>query len=149
MIISKFVLSYTYKTKTLSKIVKTKAKNFWKLNFDIPNDVLYNLYEKCNFFTVNERLHFCSLVQMFKLLKFGSNCTHFDNLCTFTFSKSPRFQNLINITQRSSETLKRGIVYRFVNLWNELPNSMRDLNVGTVNFKKQISIFLLVQRNDH
>ena len=79
--ISKYVLSYTYKTKTLSKILKTKGKHFHRLNFEIPKDILYNLYEKCNFLTLNERLTYYSVIQMFKILTFGSNCTHFDNIC--------------------------------------------------------------------
>ena len=147
--ISKFVLSFAYKTKTLSKILKTKSKNFYRIqNFDIPKNILHNLYEKCNFFTVSERILYYSSVQMFKFLKFGSNCVHFDLLFQFDFSTSPRFENLINSLDRNSETFKRSIKYRFVNIWNQLPNDLRNLRLGFTKFKKLISTHILEGRLD-
>ena len=85
---------------------------------------------------------------MFKFLKFGSNCIHFDLLFQFTFSKFPRFDNLINSLERNSDTFKRSIKYRFVNIWNQLPNDLRNLRLGFTKFKKLISTHILEGRLD-
>jgi hypothetical protein len=118
--------------------------------FDVPSDTLYRILEKCNFLTLIERLKYYSLTQMFKFLKFSSNSLHFDRVFDINLhGHSPRFINKVEVLKPYSPgTFNKCMKFRFTELWNNIPNIHRNLNISVSKYKENISKYIVGLRKD-
>jgi len=147
--ITKFIASYFYSSKVLNKCLTLKNKKSKSIIKMYLNSTLeYNLIEKCNFLTTNERLTYYSLIQLYKMLK-TDNGTLFSNVFSFKSSTSvTRNANNFTIIRHQSEAFKRSINYRLIKLWNDMPQDIQNTNVSLTKFKFTISQYIVGKRKD-
>lgn len=144
-------------------IIKYKRKRFWcnrnaeelfaakkeciaahrKINY-------YDLLEKCNLFSITERLEYYSLWNIFKIRKFGSKVIAMNDLF------SPRINNC-NMKTRSSKNCtlithnsklyENSNLYYASSLWNTLPNDIVNFENPNQCFRTNLNKWLLDKRN--
>jgi hypothetical protein len=145
-------------------ICKFKKKRFWadrdatelakarkECNIAHKNINYYNLLEKCNLFTINERLQFYSLLFVFKLRKFSSKVTALNELF------SP-LKNTCNMITRNAKNCKKlshtstlyenSHFYYSSTLWNSITKELHDATIPSVCFRDAITKLLLEKRDD-
>jgi hypothetical protein len=146
-------------------IVKFKKKRFWssrseneltqakrecvaahsKINY-------FNLLEKCNLFTITERLKFKSLLNVFKLKKFGCKVLALSKLfpqyvLTPTFFRKTRNYTNCIIVPHNSSIFENSNLYFSSYLWNTLPKEFCDFEDVELCFPSSITKWLLDKTN--
>jgi len=150
-VISKFIMSYFYSTKVLSKFLtfkkNTKSKPIIKTYLNSATE--FNILEKCNFLTVTERLNYYCFTQMFQFLRFNLNGEKFNQIFDFNIKETrTRSENTVDIPRILSESYRRSMKYRLSKLWNDLPNELRDLKLSVNKFKEAISKHIIMKRKN-
>jgi hypothetical protein len=146
------------------KIVKFHTKRFWK---DHPNPELarvecnnlhstidyYNLLEKCNQFTITERLMYSALTNVYKIRKFTSKYSIPALQTMFqppnaSCDRVTRQRNNCPILEHNTAIFENSVQYYSIMLWNGLPSSVKNLETENVSFKNFIIDWILKLRKE-
>lgn len=119
------------------------AHHYENIHFQVENIDYYQLYEKCNLFTVKERLNYFYAVFVFKSLKFK----HVPEISNrFSFGQSTRTRNLI-IPSHNSNFYTKSPFYQSALVWNSLKIDSKQDNLSLTKFTNSVNEWILNQRN--
>jgi len=143
-------------------IRKFYSKRFWKASADclasarreckkaIGSINYYDLLEKCNQFTITERLKFFSLWNVYKVIKFGSNICQIKNIFSLAdrSNRITRNSNNLEVVRHKSCTFENSPKYYSTKLWNSLPSNIKQINDSNLNVRKELNEWILFARLD-
>jgi hypothetical protein len=145
-------------------IVKFKKKRFWsdrsvsefaqakrECVLAHKNINYFNLLEKSNLFTVTERLQYYSLLNIFKIRKFGSKITELNEMYGVKESISShvtRSSQNCNVLPHKSTLYEKSNLYYSTSLWNSIPKSLHEKNMSNLCFKSSLTDWLLNNRDN-
>ena len=110
-----------------------------------------DMLERANILSVNERVEYYSSLFIFKCLRHPPNI----GFLTELFVRRPagrtrasqQSETDLQVTHRHrTTTFTRSFIYRSVKLWNNLPNSLRDLQFSVGKFKSEIASHIISKR---
>ena len=124
--------------------IRRIAHSYLDENIHIPSINYFELYEKCNILTVEERIIYFYAIFAYKSIRFN----HIPEIHeSFTFSQSARSQKII-LPQHKSDFFEKSAIYQSSLIWNRLPNEAKELGISLSNVKKIINKWLLDRRLD-
>jgi len=143
-------------------IRKFFSKRFWKASSNCLESArreckkafgsikYYDLLEKCNQFTVTERLKFFSIWSVYKVMKFGSNVEQIKNIFSSADPniRTTRNSNNLEVVQHKSRIFENSMQYYSTKLWNSLPLVIKQLSDSNINVRKELNKWILLARDD-
>jgi hypothetical protein len=144
---------------------KYYTKRFWKAQSDVSQAQIecrrlhkvidyYELLDKCNQFTVSERLQYFCAWGVYKNIKFTSpivrlreffNC-NLQGSSSQVSQRSTRSASNCAVTTHNTKLFENSVQYYSIKLWNSLPQSIKNFETTNVNVKRELNEWILNNR---
>jgi len=125
----------------LSYFLPSIAKKCRKSRSLVDPNIIYKLYEKCNFLNVQERSIYVNLKLAYKLFSKDQSLLSVNSRHSRTFP-------LATVPYHLSQSFKRSFKYRHIHLWNQLPKEWPWIGLSYVNFKELVFKWIVGNRNN-
>ena len=109
----------------------------------------YAMLERCNLFTISERLQFYSLGTVYKLKRFGGKVAYLVDLFKSNPVKSQstrsKFSCVVHVHR--TKLFENSLGHYSSMLWNSVPFALKDLDDLKLNFYSSVTNWILENRS--